>query len=380
MRQNNKDEKVVIVVGAGSTYADATRLKTSAPPLTPPLNDRFFRQCEEDENSLVKDLFASVKDSLARNYKIDPTLEHNDNLEYILVKVYSDIHIPRIGSPGQAPVDLYLDIVLLLNLKLAHATNNLIPSEESGVAKIVSHYLDQKGFKSQNICIVTFNYDLNIEKNLHRMGRLSRDKTHGATVFNFPHLYGLGGSTGVLPSTWYPDEASVIDTAPKQQNRISLLKLHGSLNWVSTYDLDSATAETLFTPAQSMAIVPMLRADPYMVKSDQHGKTDAANPVIVPPIAGKVAVIPRQISEVWAAAEEHLRLATEVVIYGYSCPNADVESIHLLENTIANSDHCRHVSVINPDTSVVGRMSAIPKNKPVTLFPSVDGFLSFAAG
>ena len=73
-----------------------------------------------------------------------------------------------------------------------------------------------------------------------------------------------------------------------------------------------------------------------------------------------------------------MREATEAVIFGYSFPSGDHESVNMLENTIGKkTGNCRHVSVINPDPSVITRMGMIPQNKPVTLFNSAKEFLAF---
>ena len=109
-------------------------------------------------------------------------------------------------------------------------------------------------------------------------------------------------------------------------------------------------------------------------------KSMATYPVIIPPIVGKSSALHHNIKGIWDLAQKRLERATDVVIFGYSFPQTDYESVHLLEDTIGKGKSCRRISVINPDASVVVRMRAIPKNNPVMLFPDVERFLQFRAG
>ena len=372
-RKEKSNNKLALVLGAGSTYADGQSREMGA---RPPLNKGFFQECAKDRDASVREILESVEESLLKDYRL--ALEQNDDLEHVLVKVFSDIHIPRRRKPWQTPKALYSDLLMLLSLKLASATNTLSPSRESGLGKLVSWCLGEKACKPEDVSILTFNYDLHIEKNLQWLGRQPRFRKHGQALFNFPHLYEMEGIEAFQPSTRQGDRAAEISLASPQDARVSLLKLHGSLNWIAMFDSGSDDPVP-FRPGKEIAVVPSLSIAPGAVQEEQDPES-YTNPVIVPPIAGKSAVIRREISELWAVAEERLRSATEVVIYGYSCPSTDFEGIHLLEHSIAHSESCRHISVINPDASVVGRMGTIPHTKPVTLFPSVDAFLDFMAG
>ena len=379
MKHSGKGGKVVIIVGAGSTISDGL---ASPANIVPPGGDKgFFRLCAEDQDKDVKELLGLVRESLMDNYRLDPTHERNDYMERVLVKVYSDIHIPRHGKSNYNPEILYQDIVMLLNLKLASAVNHLAPSDQSGIGRIVARCIDDMSYGPKDVSIITFNYDLHIEKNLHRLNDLEGHAAHKGKIFNFPHLYEMKGNYKHLPDSWYnADDADAIKASDPQAGRISLLKLHGSLNWVFLDDLDNLSSEVMLKPDKDIVIAPMLTVDPYITNMSEDGQTDAASPVIVPPIAGKSAVIPRQISNVWGVAAERLRSATEVIFFGYSFPQTDFESLHLFENTIGISDACRRISVINPDVTVVERMGTIPREKPILLFPDAEQYLQSGPG
>ena len=50
---------------------------------------------------------------------------------------------------------LFLDLVTLLNKRIAETTNNLMPTKTSAIGRIVSRYLDQ-GFTPADITVLTF--------------------------------------------------------------------------------------------------------------------------------------------------------------------------------------------------------------------------------
>ena len=366
MEKNRK--KIAIVVGAGSTYSDGLR---NSLLLRPPLNKGFFQQCKKDRK--VAEMLNSVRDSLKFHYDVDPIEESNDYLEDVLVKVYSDIL-----SGGELALKsregLFLDLVVLLNTRMANTTNILTPVSTSNIRRIVSRYLDKKMFLApEDVCIVTFNYDLHIEKHLQALDGLKKFRDYQGRIFNFPHLYELGREMGISD----PKGGGVptFARASPQKDRVLLLKLHGSLNWYSKHTSKAPRIRALFRQDREILVTSRANVDIGM----QHvGKRKSATyPVIVPPIVGKAAVFHKRIKEIWAMVQTRLRTATEVVIFGYSFPSSDHESVHMLENTVGRKDGCcQHVSVINPDPSVVTRMGVIPKNKPVTIFHSTEEFLA----
>ncbi|MGI9229320.1 MAG: hypothetical protein ACR2P9_05620 [Gammaproteobacteria bacterium] len=361
-----EEPKLVIVVGAGSTYSDS---KQRSSALRPPLGKGFFRQCRRDE--YVANLFDTIKDSLIFHYKLDPIEEANDDLEYILAKVYLDVQLRSGKTDIKSREALFLDLITLLNIRLARITNRLEPTRNSGIGRIVSRYL-KNGFEPKDICIITFNYDLHIEKNLLLLDDQAQFKSHKGNIFNFPHLYELEGG---IRMTSPPSKEIKFPRTSSPSSCISLLKLHGSLNWISKHESANPPVSDLFNPKQDILITPRRGMNITMrLRGEQ---SMATYPVIIPPIVGKSAVMHQQITGLWSLAKNRLDVATEVVVFGYSFPSADYESVHLLENTIGLNKHCHHIFAINPDPSVITRMGMIPKRKPVTLFPNTKDFLDF---
>ncbi len=364
-------EKVVIVVGAGSTYSDGLRCPIE---FRPPLNMGFFSNCKKDME--LSDSLDKVRKSLIRLYGVDPLVESNDNLESILVKVHSDLLCLGTHASGRGDIEeVFRNLVFLLNSRMAHTTNELEPTKHSNIRKILSLYLNKTDFTPQDLCFVTFNYDLHIERNLEKMDSLQMYGSHKGTIFNFPYLYGLGEDIRVTNPRSGPTFA---EAESSRKGRIALLKLHGSLNWYSSHTSSKPSYNALCNAERTIRVTSrqVVNPDMYIKRGKKRWTT---YPVVVPPIIGKAAVFHQRIKKVWAAARHHLSTATEVVIFGYSFPSGDYESVNMLENAVGKNEHCRHVRIINPDPSVVLRMGLIPKNKPITLFPDAKSFLATRA-
>src|SRR4051794_24031807 len=78
-------------------------------------------------------------------------------------------------------------------------------------------------------------------------------------------------------------------------------------------------------------------------------------PVIIPPVTHKASVIHQDMSAVWQLAEQGLRAADEIVIFGYPCPIADVESANQLRRSQSGGSEPAVISVIDPAPSVAER-------------------------
>ncbi|MGI9250176.1 MAG: hypothetical protein ACR2PR_03135 [Pseudohongiellaceae bacterium] len=366
--------KLVIVAGAGSTYSDGETKRPRS--LRPPLGKGFFQQCSWDKSKIVTDLLSAIMRDLNTDYKLDPIggAETNDDLEYILTKVYTDVNVLHSSRTTiKSREDLLRNLIKLLNTRLAKTTNALKTKRTSGIGKIISWYL-KHGFKPEDICIITFNYDLHIEKTLLLLNDQKQHHKHEGKILNFPYLYNLKDKPVVLRS----QEKSIkkFPKASYSTRCISLLKLHGSLNWFSLHTSSNPSIKALFNTKRNIRIKQSKDVN-VVIHSPKSKQAKDIFPVIIPPIIGKGAVIPKQMARLWPLAENWLDTATEVIVFGYSFPVTDSEGVHMLENTIGQSQHCRHIFSINPDPSVITRMGMIPKRKPVTLFPNINSFMNF---
>lgn len=95
----------------------------------------------------------------------------------------------------------------------------------------------------------------------------------------------------------------------------------------------------------------------------QKGRATYALPVVVPPVSHKFSVLPDTLKPLWRLAEDRLRAADDVVVFGYSCPALDHESANLLARTNRNPTDSRTISIIDPEPSVATRYIRLPSKR-----------------
>lgn len=214
--------KFLIIVGAGSTLSDATRASVKN---RPPLDKGFF------SNALLVNHpeFRAVRRYLSRTYDFDPSEPNRDSLEAVMAIIYADIHNPDLESTA---VPAFRSLISLFNRRIAETTNKLNPTNRSKLYGIISRALDN-GHLPEEICIITFNQDIQIEKVLNKINNTGRGKKHGG-VFCFPYCYELPDVDDHLSSP--KGSVSMFTVSDVSSQTIRLLKLHGSLNWFSTHE------------------------------------------------------------------------------------------------------------------------------------------------
>jgi hypothetical protein len=157
-----------------------------------------------------------------------------------------------------------------------------------------------------------------------------------------------------FPDGRFPDYGCAIRTGfyrDEHPHFGSLLKLHGSLNWLyckTCHRLEIGASESKkyikvldelvgpslkksYTPDGSLCLTCNTKLRPLLV-TPTHFK-DYRNP---------------HLTQVWYEAERFLRDATKVVFIGYSLPEDDVEVIYLLKRSLANLTADR-ITVVESD-------------------------------
>jgi hypothetical protein len=97
-------------------------------------------------------------------------------------------------------------------------------------------------------------------------------------------------------------------------------------------------------------------------------------PVVVPPVSHKSSVLPDALQDVWRLAEQALRGADSLVIFGYSCPALDVESSSLLRRSLRAQQP--RVTVIDPAPAVVARYVDLVRPERLSYYPSASDYLA----
>jgi hypothetical protein len=212
-----------------------------------------------------------------------------------------------------------------------------------------------EGQPRQTVSIITFNYDVSADIALVREG----------LQVNY-HLH------------------------PTEQG-ISLLKLHGSLNWASTTSGDILPVPLDKYVHRYQGDVFEERAETRLtIGSNIHEVAKTLNvhpdvepePVIVPPTWNK-AQYHGELSHVWSAAARHLSEAEYIYVCGYSLPETDAFFRLLYALGSVGGKPLKEFDVFNPDQIVAQRFLALlgPGAQPrfkyhTTPFSAVAGLIS----
>lgn len=336
------DEKITIVAGAGCTLSDAT---TKPKKSQPPLDNGFFRSLQLSGLTSTSD-YRTVQEYLREHYSIDPLTVEDDSLEQIMAILYSDIHVRT--DKGKAAA-AFRGLVRLLNKKIAETTNYLDPGNKGNFYSLVSNLL-KRGVRPKNITIITFNYDLQVEKALFRIQSTKRWSTFGM-LFSFPYSYALPE----YKVSKAPDSEPQFSTGDDDGECIRVLKLHGSLNWFSKHNSPNPTPRSLLNRNRDLTITPRRR--PLSNLRYKGSRRQYTFPVIIPPVINKAAILHNDLVDVWRQARASLLSASRICVFGYSCPQSDFESANLMRRGIRNNLVLESLSVIDPSTNAFQRFA-----------------------
>ena len=189
-------------------------------------------------------------------------------------------------------------------------------------------------------------------------------------------------SQGTQPPGGLPDyrcELANVSAAEPVQRFGTLLKLHGSVNWLFCQTCKrlelGATESTRFLSIFQKVAGPDLRSSftadgaPCPVCQQQ------LLPLLIAPSHLKDYRNPH-LSQVWYEAQRLLRQADRVIFVGYSLPDDDVEVIYLVKRGLAHITNPKQITVIeycakNPNIA----LGAHPVGRRYrTLFGDVDWY------
>lgn len=189
------------------------------------------------------------------------------------------------------------------------------------VAILLGHFSEPRPERLNTI--ITFNYDLIVEGALQVLG-LGTD-------------YGFGNKISVQY-----DLKSRAALVPPGLPKVSLLKLHGSSNWVASPTKGGGNQEL------------------QVFRTYAEGRKSGNAPLIVPPTWRKT--FGDVLGSVWDKAVEAISAATRVVIIGFSAPRTDAHFKYLLAAGLQSNISLRQVDVVSPDagdSGFQGRMAEI---------------------
>ncbi len=176
--------------------------------------------------------------------------------------------------------------------------------------------------------ILTFNYDPLIEASLDVVAKTSNilwSRSGGMGLrFNGRMIQGRG-----------------IEPLPEEPTNVTLLKLHGSLNWVVPADRRSP-----HTPSLLRLDVDDNSGPGFSLVRDRHGGTYRS--VFVPPQPGKAPQI-LGLEPLWKMARVALASAERWIVIGYRLPDTDREARDLLVEAYSRTPR-PNVTIVTPDS------------------------------
>jgi hypothetical protein len=236
-------------------------------------------------------------------------------------------------------------------------SNNIIQAVET-----YRNFAEFAGREHDDVCVITFNYDCILD-------------------------YALGSNT-LIVNYGLPDSA-----APTGRS-IELLKLHGSLNWMSSPSGNAIHVEPLEPVGTRLTGVTVSGSHPgpltaTMAHSEiarrgiKDDDRDQWEPVIVPPTWSK-AEHHRRLASVWRLAADRMAEAENIVVVGYSLPPTDEFFRYLFALGTMSATRLRRVAVFDANPSdamnerylkLVGPMAATRFSFKARKFEQIAGFL-----
>lgn len=344
--------KVAIIAGAGATRSDAIALLENSGEsevwewVLPPLNANFFKDAyRHGAYTEIPGIEAYMRENHAVKIFGD-----GDNLEHVMSAVYAD-YSDADGTDGtskkQKAEIAFRNLLRVVVRRIANTTDGLSMHGNGHYGRIIGGYLGE-GVAPENVTVITFNYDLQIEKAVNAL-------RHGA-VFNFPYCYNIPLSSRPDNKKDGTGEAQRIAFNLGRLNGggVNILKLHGSLNWFHDIDVLTPNARQSLSGTEKPLFIT--HSVNVLARDIQAGKL---LPAIIPPIGDKKSHLGAfgKIwgNAVWEGAGNALRESNEIVIFGYSCAEEDKASEALVQSIRQRGTPLGLLSVIDPSTDVHSR-------------------------
>lgn len=208
-------------------------------------------------------------------------------------------------------------VVRTLQLSITVERPGAPPAAAGQLASGIAHALDH----GVEVSVLTFNYDLVMEMALNSAG--------------LEYAYGL------------PNER------PRPHNRVlSLLKLHGSVNWNWCDQCKIVYDAGTFQNSYSEFSGRFVGAVQPPAAHDACRHVPESTPVIVPPSWDK-SRYQGSLRQVWEQAAAALGVADEIFVIGYSLPEADSFFRYLFALGTQSRTRVHRMLVANPDQAVL---------------------------
>lgn len=345
--------KTVLVIGAGVTRAAAGKVRSLG--TCPPLDKDFFQIAE----AVAKADFEEIR-KLLRSYLGDYSDSVRESLE--LATSYFYLRALDAETAGTSATAGLSKLLALLARVLAQSTNRLKTGKRSLVYRLIRDEL-RKVQGPSDLTVITFNYDLIIERALDALG------LSWSGAFSFPKCYRLSNIAGTMPVK----RGAPFSNTSSSVDGVAVLKLHGSMNWMSKHKSAVIRHTALAKRDRALYVV-----NDVNIFSSLHWKpktrTQYLLPIIVPPVAGKRLMMHGELPGLWKKASKALEEADRVVIAGYSCPPLDLEARFLLSESMRKTP-TKRVYVVDPSPTTAARFIDICGVNHATIYDSLNAWV-----
>ena len=359
------NKKLVLILGAGATYSDRANLKNIEN--RPPLDRDFFKGLYP--NRFDDTRYFRVAGYFDEIYGINIVESENDSIEKTMATVYSDIFNKKLQKKA---FKAFQDLLSLFTARLAETTNIVRITKRIFLYQILDYYFEN-GFTPDNITIISYNYDIQIEKTLEMLKKSQKWKMND-DICNFPSCYQIKITKNQILRT----ESNVqLFKTTFRNNGIKILKLHGSVNWYSKHKTERPSLIAMFSPEREINISCMLNVSELtnIYTSPRRFRDFLGLPIIVPPIFLKSSIFHNKIKNIWLLAEKALTDSDEVLFFGYSCPVSDVESSNMLKRAFRKNNKNPKISIIDPSSETMKRYLDLLSLRRICYYQNAQEFL-----
>lgn len=307
------------MLGAGASRG-ASAPETAHMECLPPLNADFFTQIQritsDKHRRTVEEVIGDVVELFGSNFSL--TLEdYFTQLEFLVQAVGLTVKDPSLDRKQY--IRKRETLMSSLSAVLEASTGQIIGAGGCSLHKKLVTLL------SQNDTVISFNYDCLIDDALRTE---ASDKWHPRWGYFFPlRGYQLTGT-----EHWEPKVP-----ANSRDSTISLLKLHGSLNWQ----------------------LPESKGTTINLKQRLHQQHGTPRFTIIPPVWNKAVDTQDIFRRIWREAAQRLRSARVIAVVGFSFVPTDLYAQSLFRIALGKKNKLKRLIIANPDGAARARIRQV---------------------
>jgi hypothetical protein len=352
-------QRIVLVIGAGASLAQAKALRLKDPARLPPLDSTFFQTIATLKFKIGGELATYANNLLGYNPFLAVDAGTRPGMEEFFKDVFYDFVSDADDHHAQSAFRQLVDVYATV---LRRTTNDVAAAGARGP---LFRLLVKAAQSSSHLSLITFNHDLILE-NIAAEARVFRGRwclRHGYGVFAKASTFTLS------------NEAEGFDDARtcRHGRPVRIHKLHGSLNWYFDLDDPDDDRAVLRGERQESQTIRITRRRQIPQRLRHAGKP--VRPVIVPPVYSKQAFLETFMQPVWRQAADDLIRADRIAFFGYSLPQTDIESEKLFQRTLEHNEALKWIDLINPDPSAAERYARAFPRIPLRRYATLSAFV-----